>query len=46
MDNLPDGLSGSDPHFNDPNKRECPNCGTELEWEWSYCPHCGERATY
>jgi len=40
-DNYPDGIDGTHPHFNPPNDPEC-QCGATLDWEWDYCPWCGE----
>ena len=42
--NYPDGVNGSEDYFNPPprNVPECPSCGRALEWEWDYCPWCGD----
>lgn len=43
MNNYPMGVDGSHPYFNQPDPPECLNCGFELEEDWRFCPHCGER---
>lgn len=37
--NYPDGVSGSDDHFNPTD--ECPECDYRVEDDWNYCPICG-----
>ena len=41
--NYPDGVSGGDDYFNEPDPPECMNrkCCATLEPDWEFCPFCG-----
>lgn len=43
MDNYPMGVNGSSDYFNQPDPPECVHCGVRLEYDWTFCPNCGER---
>ena len=41
--NLPDGVTGGEDYFNPPDEPECPKCYGSVDWEYLYCPWCGEQ---
>ena len=42
MDNYPMGVNGSSDYFNQPDPPECVHCGVRLEYDWTFCPNCGD----
>lgn len=45
MSNYPDTTYAGDPRapWNEPNPPECPKCYATLDYDWRFCPYCGER---